>query len=437
MVSDERAVVMPSTGRLLGGRYRLGRRLGRGAVAAVHEAVDVVLGREVAVKLYRPAADPNALYRFGTEARLLAGLSHPGLVTVHDVCLEDDEPYLVVELITGGTVRDLINRGPVKSATAAALGAWLAEVLAYVHARDIVHRDLKPSNMLIDRSGRCYLSDFGMARALSAVHLTVTGEVVGTAAYLAPEQVSEVDPGPPADVYALGLVLLECLTGRTEYTGTTTEVALARLARQPRIPDELPSGWRAVLTAMTARDPADRPDADRCAELLRDVANDPARALVLPSAPGAGRRLPRLRPSHAGLAMLALAGALAVFASAGIGLIPGLPTGEAPPARTEPAGTDGRTGADTGAVHGPPPVKHADVPVPPEQTEDDGGVIAPPATGSAEPKPDESTTDEPMTGEPTTDEPKPDDSTTDKPKPTKPKPGKGDPSQVEPTDPPA
>lgn len=341
--------------RLLGNRYRLGERLGRGGAATVHAAIDLVLGREVAVKLYHPVDNRNGFYRFGAEARLLASLSHPGLVTLYDVCLEDDEPYLVMQLVRGTTLREVIDDdGPMDPTEVARLGARLADVLAHIHARDIVHRDLKPSNVLIDRSGTCFLADFGIARALGAAHLTASGEFVGTAAYLAPEQVTDVDTGPAVDVYALGLMLLECLTGETEYTGTTVETALARLSRRPRVPVDLPLAWRAALTAMTAQDPADRPDATRCAQLLTAIVE--AR-----EAPKVRHRrlanLPRPRPLHAGLTAAAVAAALTALMFTATTTITGTPVGEPEQVDSQPTtqadvltGATPTQSADTGPV---------------------------------------------------------------------------------------
>lgn len=291
---------------LLDGRYRIGEVLGRGGVATVYSAVDVLLGRDVAVKVFRREGSRLSLYRFAAEARLLAGLSHPGLVTVHDVCLDGDQPYLVMQLVDGGTLRGQMDRGPLDPVVAARVGTRIADVLAYIHTRDIVHRDVKPSNVLVDEGGEGFLADFGIARAMGAAHLTLTGELIGTAAYLAPEQVTDVDVTPRADIYALGLVLLECLTGRPEYTGTTVEAAVARLSRQPRIGDEIPAPWRGLLTAMTSREPVERPDAATCAGLLGALVRDPTTIIpVLPL-----RREPRV--ARAGLLMASLAGALAI-----------------------------------------------------------------------------------------------------------------------------
>lgn len=251
-------------GELLDGRYELGAVIGRGGMADVHRATDVRLRRAVAVKLFRAETQ-----RSSSEARLLAALSHPGLVTVYDAAPEHDRPYLVMQLVEGPTLRRRLDLdGALAPGEAARLGARLADALAYVHAHGIIHRDMKPANVLLDRDGTCFLTDFGIARALGSARQTSTGHCVGTAAYLAPEQLRGEPVGPPADVYALGLVLLECLTGSTEYDGSDVEAAVARLSRPPRLPAWLPPAWTATLAAMTAGDPSQRPPAADCAQRL-------------------------------------------------------------------------------------------------------------------------------------------------------------------------
>lgn len=257
--------------KLLGGRYRLGRRLGRGGMSVVHRAVDTRLGRPVAVKIFRSDADEASRRRFEDEARLLARLSHPGLVAVHDAGAEsgDGDPYLVMQLVEGRTLSAALRAGAFETEQVVELGRRLAEVLAHVHANGIVHRDVKPSNVLITDEGRVFLADFGISRLVHAVgRVTDSGVIMGSAHYMAPEQVRDEDVDHAADVYALGLVLLECATGRAEYDGTKTEAAVARLTREPRIPDWLPDPLAEVLPAMTAYDPERRPSAARCARLL-------------------------------------------------------------------------------------------------------------------------------------------------------------------------
>ncbi|OLF07882.1 serine/threonine-protein kinase [Actinophytocola xanthii] len=271
--------------RLLGNRYRLGALLGRGGAADVHEAREVHSGRQVAVKLFRSGGDVADRTRFAAEAELLAGLSHPRLVPVYDVQLDADPPYLVMRLVPGGTMRDSIERGPLAPSRVADLGAQLTDALAHIHARGVIHRDIKPSNVLIGSDGACYLTDFGIAKVMGTVDRTGSNELIGTARYLAPEQVRGEGTGPAVDVYALGLVMLECLTGRPEYTGTDVEIALARLSRAPRVPEALPTAWRTLLTAMTATDPRARPPAWECAPTLRTIAGTvPAEALPHPEA---------------------------------------------------------------------------------------------------------------------------------------------------------
>jgi serine/threonine protein kinase len=311
--------VPPDT--IIDGRYRLGPRLGRGGMADVHEAHDLRLDRPVAIKRYRHVAHGVGLRRFMAEAELLAGLSHPGLLTIFDVSFDGEHPFLVLRLAAGGTLRDRLDSGPLAQDRVAEIGMAIAEVLSYVHSQGIVHRDVKPSNVLFDADGDCYLADFGIARALGAAHLTDSREFVGTAAYLAPEQVVDREVGPAADVYALGLLLLECLTGLPEYTGTDVEMALARLSRPPRIPGDWGPPWRAVLSAMTATDPAARPDAARCAVLLSALREGMAVPMAVPK--------PRRTPVYAGIAGLAAAAAAAVlvFAS-GPTELPGRPVSD-------------------------------------------------------------------------------------------------------------
>ena len=261
--------------RWLAGRYTLDAVIGRGGMADVHRATDTVLEREVAVKLLRMhAATDRDRARFRSEAQLLAALDHPGLVAVLDAGLsEDDVPYLVMELIEGTSLAPYVDDGPMPTDRVAAVAADLATVLGYVHERDIVHRDVKPGNVLLGPDGRARLADFGIARMLgdTSGH-TLTGTTIGTAAYLAPEQVRGEPVSPASDVYALGLVLLEVLTGRRAYTGTPLEAALARLHTAPLIPTSLPTGWPSLLTRMTAEVPGDRPTADQVAGLLGGAA---------------------------------------------------------------------------------------------------------------------------------------------------------------------
>lgn len=302
---------------LLAGRYELGATLGRGGMADVHRATDRLLNRTVAVKVLREAAgDESDRARFVAEARTLAGLSHSGLVMILDAGfgrsagttatpvgqaspdLAPDHPFLVMELVEGRTLGQAIAAGPLSLDEAASIGSKVAEALAHVHAHGVVHRDVKPGNVLLGPAGQVKLADFGIARLLgdSARH-TRTGHTIGTAAYLAPEQVSGQDVSGATDVYSLGLLLLEAVTGRLEYPGPAMEAAIARLNRPPRLPDDLPAPWRQLLGDMTAMDPVQRPDAAQVAERLRDQPTEP---IPVPDAPpDATRVLTDLTPPAA------------------------------------------------------------------------------------------------------------------------------------------
>lgn len=262
---------------VLSGRYQLGARIGSGGMADVYEGVDTRLRRPVAVKVFRPGPDPQTEDRLTAEAVLLARLQHPGLVTVYDAGRHDDRTYLVMQLIKGPTLRSLLASGALPERRVADMGAALALVLAYVHRAGVVHRDIKPSNILLDAAGAPHLADFGIARLANATRHTAPDVLIGTAAYLAPEQVEGRQIGPAADVYALGLVLLECLKGELEYQGTPLEATIARLHRPPEVPAWLPSELAALLRAMTAQDPEARPDAEQCAQALasRNAGPDP------------------------------------------------------------------------------------------------------------------------------------------------------------------
>jgi serine/threonine protein kinase len=277
----------PVEGRLLDDRYRLGALLGVGGVAEVYRATDERLHRGVAVKLFRGDV-ADQLHRHEDEMRTLARLNHASLVTVYDTGTDDvtEQPFLVMALVEGSTLADQLQAGALGPERTAEIGAAVADALAYVHGQGLIHRDVKPANVLISNAGRVFLADFGIARLVDAAHVTQAGDVLGTPAFFAPEQVSGEPVGPPADVYALGLVLLECLTGHREYDGAPLEVAMARLNRQPEIPEGLPPGWRDVLLGMTSRDPATRLSAAQVTDRLGRISvGDPGtQATSLPGA---------------------------------------------------------------------------------------------------------------------------------------------------------
>jgi hypothetical protein len=242
----------------------------------VFEAEDQRLHRRVAVKMFRsgPAADRK---RFDSEVTVLASLEHPGLVRVFDAGEHDGDAFVVLELIDGPTLASRIPDGPLPEEEVADLGIALADALAYVHERGVVHRDVTPSNVLCGPDGRPRLADFGIARLVDSTRLTASATTIGTAAYMAPEQVQGQEVTPAADVYALGLLLLELLTGHRAFEGTAHEVAVARLTRPPDTTTGVPGPWRGLLAAMTERAADDRPTAGEVRDQLIEVVAAAAR----------------------------------------------------------------------------------------------------------------------------------------------------------------
>ncbi|MRX43579.1 serine/threonine-protein kinase [Agromyces kandeliae] len=260
----------PVLGSTLADRYRVDGLIGRGGMAAVYRADDLALGRRVAVKVFTASTEGiDDADRRRSETALLASLTHPALVTLYDAAKDpaSRREFLVMELVEGEDLRKVLERGPVSRRDAARMLADLAEGLHVIHARGIVHRDVKPANVLLapahlpTRRWNAKLADFGIARLLDESRLTATGRIIGTPGYLSPEQVRGEPVGSSADVYALGLLMLESLTGAQPFPGPALESASARLVRDPAIPSELPRDWRDLLAAMTARNPADRPTA--------------------------------------------------------------------------------------------------------------------------------------------------------------------------------
>jgi hypothetical protein len=261
--------------RVIGGRYELGERVGGGGMADVFRAHDRTLDRDVAVKIMRPAFAriPEFLERFHREAEAMGAIDHSNIVRVLDYGASADGPFIVMELVSGGTLGDLMRaRGRVDQYEAASLAAGIADGLEAAHVRGVLHRDLKPDNVLLDGEGRPKIADFGIARLAAAVAITRTGELLGTPQYLAPEQMAGEVVDERADVYALGVVLYEMLTGRQPTGGATpSEIVSRRLRIDPRPPSRLvalaPALDSLVLRAL-ARDPARR--VRRAAE-LRDA----------------------------------------------------------------------------------------------------------------------------------------------------------------------
>jgi serine/threonine protein kinase len=373
---------------VLAGRYRLGKVIGRGGMADVYRAEDELLEREVAVKVLRArTATERDRARFETEAKTVAQFDHPHLVTLLDAGIDHDTPYLVMDLVEGPSLAAACADGPLPPEQVGGIGAALCEALSYVHGHDVVHRDLKPGNVLLGGDGRVRLADFGIARLLgdTAGH-TATGTLIGTAAYLAPEQVKGLPVSPASDVYSLGLLLLEALTGVRAYTGTPTEAALARLHNPPPIPDDVPDGWPDLIRAMTSLEPAARPAAKEAAVILQRLAQaaarhqpaprvepepavQPERRPVMPPAREDRRRaadsapgthsfpVPEAHDEHAdrprrrGRMLVVTLGVAAVLAAAVLGVMAATTTGHGGPATPIPSHTPADLRAPLSDLH--------------------------------------------------------------------------------------
>jgi serine/threonine protein kinase len=240
-------------------------------MAEVYEANDGVLGRRVAVKIFGGETDiATSQARQQLEIQALARLQHPNIVAVFDAGTDAGVSFVVMQLIEGVTLAERTRGSAFASGETARVGRAVADALAHVHSLGMVHRDIKPGNILCGANGTVFLTDFGIVRLIGRTRLTQHG-TIGTASYMAPEQVRGEDVGTAADIYALGLVLLECLTGAPEYHGSSAESAVARLSRPPRIPPTVPQSWADLLTGMTADDPAARPSTREVARILREL----------------------------------------------------------------------------------------------------------------------------------------------------------------------
>lgn len=246
-------------GTRIAGRYDVVGLLGRGGAADVFHAHDVRRGMAVAVKVVR-APEADARQRLAAEVRVLRRLRHPRIVGILGSGAYCGLPYVVLELVEGGSLAAALRRGALRAGHVRRIGVALADALAYLHGRGVVHRDVTPGNVLLDRTGEGHLADFGIAYDGGAA-VTATGIVIGTASYLPPERLDGTPATPAGDVHALGLVLLECLTGRRAFSGSTTDVVIEKARRDPAVPRSLPAPWPDVLRAATARDPSRRPSA--------------------------------------------------------------------------------------------------------------------------------------------------------------------------------
>ncbi|BBY15399.1 serine/threonine protein kinase [Mycolicibacterium litorale] len=256
----------PLVGAVLDGRYRVDAPIATGGMSTVYRGLDVRLDRPVALKVMDPrySGDEQFLTRFQREARAVARLKDSGLVAVYDQGIDGQYPFLVMELVEGGTLRELLReRGPMPPHAAAAVLAPVLSGLAVAHRAGLVHRDVKPENVLISDDGEVKIADFGLVRAVAEAKITSTSVILGTAAYLSPEQVGTGDAGPRSDVYSVGVMAFELLTGVTPFAGDTPlTVAYQRMDNDVPPPGSVISGVPAqfdeLVLRATARDPAGR-----------------------------------------------------------------------------------------------------------------------------------------------------------------------------------
>jgi eukaryotic-like serine/threonine-protein kinase len=275
-------------GTRLSGRYLLEARVGAGGMSTVYRALDETLQRQVAIKLMNRevASDSDQLERFRREARAVAQLSHPHVVGVIDAGEDDNRPYIVLEYVEGETLKDRIRRlGRLPISEAVAYAIEIARALGAAHARHIVHRDVKPQNVLIDEEGSAKVTDFGIARTLDEEGLTADGRVLGTTDYVSPEQALGQPVTGQSDLYSLGVVLYEMLTGEVPFRGET-QVAVAMKHVREQLPDvqtkrpEISAALAAVIETATAKRQEDRyaNDAELIADLEDVLAIETARA---------------------------------------------------------------------------------------------------------------------------------------------------------------
>ncbi len=296
--------------QLLDGRYQIERLLGEGGMARVYLGRDLRLSRSVAIKIPYPhlMTDPDFLDRFRHEARAAAMVSHPNLVDVYDVGQDGDQHYIVMEYVAGVTLKQLINReAPFAIPRAVRIGEQIARGLHAAHRAGLIHRDIKPQNIIVTDDGQVRITDFGVAKSPLSTAMTETGITLGTVDYIAPEQVQGRPATPQSDIYALGVVLYEMLTGRLPFTGDTpVAVAMKHISEPPPPPrrynPQIPAALEAIILRALAKDPAQRhSSALELAEQLRSYEQLVTQATVVnPSIdPAQSRSVPPPRPAQA------------------------------------------------------------------------------------------------------------------------------------------
>jgi eukaryotic-like serine/threonine-protein kinase len=380
-------VPVHTQGSLLDGRYRVVRHLGSGGMASVLLCEDERLGRQVAVKRLHADSPVDVERRFNREAKLGASLNHPNLVSVFDTATDDEGVLIVMEYVDGEPLSRTLRRGPLRPEEVRKMVLDLGDALDHAHDQGVVHRDVKPGNVLIREDGLTKLADLGIATASDGTRITRSGTVLGTAAYMAPEQLEGRDAGPPADIYALAAIAFEALSGRKPREGRTPMEIAHKIATEgpPDLSEAWPTAPKAaarVLKRGMARDPEDRPGS--AGELARELAAaldetpqertrttrflrrgvaaapaveptpTPAKTLPPPARASTSRRRPGLVPILLAIVLIALAAATIVGAvlsgggddtsSSGADRTPAEPLQEEPAKKDEPANKEPKGG---------------------------------------------------------------------------------------------
>ncbi|CAN5569686.1 hypothetical protein BH24ACT21_BH24ACT21_14020 [soil metagenome] len=325
-----------AAGRVLGGRYRVDDRLGKGGMAVVYRAEDALLGRKVALKiLHRHYAEATYFQkRFKQEARAMASMDHENIVKIYDICQDEDVPLIVAEYVGGEDLGALLSQQPenrLDEKRARKICAQLLKALSYAHQRGIIHRDVKPSNVLMTTEGVVKVADFGIARIVEEEDAEEPGEIVGSARYMSPEQLQGGEATPRSDVYSVGILLYHCLTGRPPFSGDLDSLVRQQLHQEPAPPRELNRGislhMEAVILRSLAKDPADRYPSARA--MLEDLQGG-RREEIVPQTLGIPRRAIRRRSRMGSFVALMFALVVAVaglwFGAAKFGYVD-LPSG--------------------------------------------------------------------------------------------------------------
>ncbi|MBW5421018.1 protein kinase, partial [Streptomyces sp. BG9H] len=325
-VPDQPSEIDPGAGRLIAGRYRLLAKLGHGGMGTVWRAKDETVDREVAVKEPRlpdhlPARErANAFERMRREARAAARLDHPAVVNVHDVAVEDGQPWIVMELVQGRSLGAALQEGTLGAREAARIGLDVLNALDAAHQAGILHRDVKPDNVMLGRHDRVILTDFGIAQIEGETNLTDTGGFVGSPEFIAPERVLGQRPGPASDLWSLGVVLYAATEGVSPFRRSNTPATLQSvLNATPAAPASASGPLAEAINGLLAKDPAHRPDAARVRALLEEAARPPQPAptqVVTVAGGGDGRGGKGVFLSRKALA--AIAGVVVVAVAAGV-----------------------------------------------------------------------------------------------------------------------